>query len=101
MSSSNAAPTATQEQLVEQATILLDKLRVQLEAEVPQLKQAMATVNNYLREFPDLVHILTDEQIAPLYQAMMTEAKVQLAPAKKSSSSKKTATFDGGDLFGG
>lgn len=71
----------------------------------PDLKASMAAINKNLRQHPELIHLLTDEQIAPLYRTILAVNEVVLAPAKKKAARRNDkaetqAAIDSGNLFG-
>lgn len=79
--------------------------RVAAEDEAPDIKSHMARISTNLRKFPDLVHLLSDEQIEPYYKAALKMADVILAPAKKKAAKKKddvavVEDIDNDNLFG-
>jgi len=95
-----AARTEQQESILRDCIACIAALSEQLDAEIPQLHQAMVRTNNYLRQYPDLIHLLTDEQIAPLYQAMVSQAGIQAAMPKAKKPAKEKVQFTD-NLFGG
>lgn len=83
--STNTVPADVLESVL-MTMAMLDK---ELEQENPGLDAYMVRINNNLRSFPDLIHLLTDEQAAPLYKAMIHKADLVLAPAKKKATENK------------
>lgn len=51
----------------------------------------MQELNLNLRVFPDIVHILTDEQIAPLYKGMLLQKGIVFEKAKEPKAPKPKA----------
>lgn len=91
------------EELLDKVVPLLAQLEEELQVENPEIENYIMQVNQNLREFPELVHLLSDEQIAPLYHAIMSKANV-VKEVKKSRSRKgsKGLLSDGtspGDLI--
>ena len=91
------------------AAIDAELLRVSTEDEAPDIKDHMARINTNLRKFPDLVHLLSDDDIAPYYKACLKIADTVLQPAKKKAAAKTAkaedaeklqADIDSGNLFG-
>lgn len=87
----------TQEQQDQLSTILpkINSLENELQQENPNIHLYLKDINENLREFPDLVHLLSDEQIAPIYSAMrqLTGVAIAVKVAKKS---KKNNLLDDG-----
>lgn len=81
-------------------------LRVAAEDSAPlDIRSYMARISGNLRKFPDIVHLLSDEQIAPYYTAVLKQNELILQPAKKKAAAKKdtvaaSADIDSGNLFG-
>jgi hypothetical protein len=69
----------------------LENLRQCLEAEAPNIEQHLMEINNDLRQYPDLTFMLTDEQIAPIYQAILKKENIVIAvkQSKKRGSNSK------------
>ena len=61
-----------------------------LQEDAPGIENFMLDIANDMKLYPDLVHILTDEEIAPLYQAMVVQSGIQIV-AEKTKKSSKTA----------
>lgn len=78
------------------ATLLpkLDTLRNALEQEHPDIKHWIEDINKDLNQYPDLVHILDDEQIGTLYKAIIKESK-EVIVTKTTKKAVKSAKKDG------
>lgn len=77
---------------------ILKQLDEELEKEAPDLGSYLEKINKNLRQFPDLGHLLTDEEIAPLYDATLRKASVVLNPPKKSKGKSKVKNDSQADL---
>lgn len=82
--------------------MLLD-LEAELLADCPDLDKHLVQLHCNLREFPDLINLLKDEEIATLYDATLRKAEIKLAPAKKKSTKPGAVlgAMSDDDLFGG
>ena len=49
----------------------------------PGISGWMMRLNTNLRQFPDLPHLLTDEEIKPYYDLIASQTKVQIAKPPK------------------
>jgi phosphopantetheine adenylyltransferase len=63
----------------------IETLRQSLEAADPNIEFHMRAINEDLRQYPELVFALTDEQIAPIYQSILkkTNTTITVKAAKK------------------
>lgn len=57
--------------------------RVAREDGAPDIRNHLEALNNNLRKNPELIHLLTEEQIAPYYKAVVAQADLVLQPVKK------------------
>lgn len=96
------ATSSVPAEVLESVLTTMEMLDAALLQENPGLDTYLVRINNNLRSFPDLIHLLTDEQAAPLYKAMIKKADLVLTPAKKKAeSNKKNAAPENVDnLFG-
>lgn len=100
--STTSTPKEIPQQALDSILEVMAALDKELKEENPQLEQHCVLINNNLRSFPDLIHLLTDEQARPFYNAMMLKANVVLAP-KKAAAKKAPINpklDDASDLFG-
>lgn len=77
----------------------LSQLDEMLESQAPGLKNYLLEINEDLRQYPDLVHLLTDEQIRPIYSALRatTNTVITAKAAKANKESKTTKKVSGDD----
>ena len=89
------------EQQLQVSAILpkLDSLRQALETENDDIENWIKDINNNLREFPELLHLLSDEQIQPIYLAYKAVTQVQIS-TKKAKSKKGERLLDDGRMAG-
>ena len=80
---------------VEQILPLIAQLEQELQVENPEIESYLRKINHNLRELPDLVHLLTDDQIAPIYQAMLKKSNVVIEVKKSRAKGKKGLLDDG------
>lgn len=68
----------TDEQSEKIALILpkLEALQEAIETQNPNIRNYLKRLNEDLMQYPDLVHLLTDEQIKPIYSALRAETQV-------------------------
>lgn len=66
----------------------LIELGNQLLEEKPILTDVLERVNKNLRQYPELTHLLTDDEIKPLYQVYVRMAEVEKTVAAKSKGGK-------------
>lgn len=78
----------------------LESLRIALEEQNPNVRNYLKLINENLRLFPDLVHLLSDEQITPIYSALRAETQVFIsAKESKKRGAKPSATLTN-DIMG-
>ena len=78
---------------------VMRNIEAQLQSENTQIENYMVEINQNLRSFPDLIHLLTDEQIAPYYKAVLKQANIKLAPKKSKAAAKEVIELTD-DIFG-
>lgn len=78
---------------------VMRNIEAQLQCENPQIENYMVEINQNLRSFPDLIHLLTDEQIAPYYKAVLKQANIKLAPKQSKAAAKEVIELTD-DIFG-
>lgn len=68
----------------------LNDLEQELHAENPEIDRYLQLINEDLRQYKGLEHLLTDEQIKPLYAAMRekTDVKISVKASRKKKGSK-------------
>lgn len=96
----------TTDQNAEVIAKILPKLSIldeMLEAQAPGLKNYLLEINEDLRQYPDLVHLLTDEQIKPIYSALRavtnTVITAKAAKANKEVKGTKKVSADDGAML--
>lgn len=72
----------------------LQALDEALLAQAPTIRNHLQDINDNLREFPDLVHLLTDEQIRPIYSALRAHTNVEIAARASKAKGPKTSAAD-------
>jgi len=99
---------STPEAALEAAKQTLLQLNEALLSEAPDLSLWMTQLNTNLRQFPELIHLLSNEERAPLYRAIVHASQVKITPAVKEKKEKapgkpkkeKLSFTQGADLFG-
>ena len=61
----------------------LGRLKTAINDELPQVRQILTIILKQLQESGDCLYIMTDEQIALLYDASLGEAKKVITPVKE------------------
>lgn len=78
-----------------------DRLRTALEQQDPQMGSYLNLINKQLRQFPELVHLLPDDQISVIVQAHL-QKKLAYLDEKSKPKARKSKTSaalpDGGML---
>ncbi len=74
-------------------------LQQMLETAAPGIENYLMEINEDLRQYPELTFMLSDEQIAPIYSAIMKREGIALAvKASKKKGSKRELLPDGGTV---
>lgn len=68
----------------------LDKLEETLKSNDPQIPLHLAAIHKTLRTYEELIHLLPDEKIRVLMDAMLKYRKVQLVAEASTSRGKKS-----------
>lgn len=71
--------TDIQSAKIEEILPKLAALQTAIEEQNPNIRNYLKRLNEDLMQYPDLVHILTDEQIKPIYSAMRAETQTFIA----------------------
>lgn len=90
--------TPEQSELLENARLLTRDLEQQLVEDEPDLKTFLRQINEQLRQFPELVHLLSDEEIAPVYKARMRLTNTEVSVKKSKKKGSKGLLDDGKKL---
>lgn len=92
----------TPEQVIAESGILdkIAQLEQELQAENPNIQNYLRMVGDNLRQFPDLVHLLSDEQIKPIYDAKRQETQVEIVKKTAKSRGRGKSILDDGKLAG-
>lgn len=77
----------------------LSALQSALEEQNPNIQSYMKSIGENLRQFPELVHLLSDEQIRPIYTAMQRETGVVISAKLAKKATKKTTAAEAAQLF--
>jgi hypothetical protein len=104
MSEQLRATELTEEQSLRVSEILpkLKRLEEELKTENPGIQNYIKDINNNLREFPELLHLLSDEDIKPIYSALKQQTGVAIMTKKSKSRKGDKLLADGrtaGDLL--
>lgn len=96
MTTNSVSDTITSDVQAEKIALILPKLQslqIALESENPEIRGYLKAIHTDLAQYPDLAHLLTDEQIAPIYSAIrqQTNVVIEAKAAKKKSGAKATA----------
>lgn len=94
-STSNSATYATLDDALAACINSCMNLGVALQEQNPDMGIYLPEINLQLREYPELVQLLTDEQIFPLYRALRARTGVAISVAKSKSSKKAGLLSDG------
>lgn len=95
------APTESEpNELLEACLVQVAALEQCLLDSKPELKTAMREINDQLRQFPELVHLLSDEQIAPIYKARMQLTGVEVSVTKSKKKGKSKGLLPTGESLG-
>lgn len=75
----------------------LEQLEQELHSENPEIDQYLLLINQDLRQYPGLEHLLTDEQIKPIYLAMRqkTDVKISVKASRAKGKGAKGKLDDG------
>lgn len=73
----------------------LEKLEQALKENAPEIDHHMLEINQDLRQYPELVFALTDEQIAPLYQSILKKTNTFIEVKTSRKRGKKNMLDDG------
>lgn len=68
--------------------------RVAREDGAPAIHTHLEALSVNLRKNPELIHLLTEEQIAPYYKAVIAQADLVLQPVKKKAAATKAKKED-------
>lgn len=91
-----SAPLSQNEQILEKLSLLQDNL----EKSLPGYKDVLRSIHSQLRADPDMVHVLSEEQIGLIVAGLSKHKGVVIATAiaKSSNGGKKAKSLDLGDL---
>lgn len=81
--------------------IIKDKIKEMEEmllSEDPQLPEYLKIIRDDLQQYPEVVYLLSPEEIAPVYKAVLNFANMQVQA--KSSGRRKAGTLDSGAPVG-
>jgi hypothetical protein len=70
---------------------LSQELAIALQNKLPDIPHYLTMIKKNLNQFPEISYILTDEQIAPVYQALIAYSRVEVTKMK---TSKRKPKFD-------
>lgn len=81
-----------------QLLALSSALDAALKQEHPEIAGYLAQINSQLRQFPELTHLLSDEEIAPIYQGLIYNSGIQISvtnkPKSKARGKSDASVFD-------
>lgn len=73
----------------------LKEMENQLLSNDPQLPEYLTIIRDDLRQYPEIVYLLTPEEIAPLYKAILTFSKHQVQTKATSRRTRASTTASG------
>lgn len=94
--------TEEQNQLLDTVIEKMQNLEAQLQEENPGIDQWVKDINSDLRQWPELVHLLSNEQRKPYYMALREITKVAISAKTSKSRKASNKLADGrqvGDLI--
>jgi len=91
------APPAPQHPELGQLVQVINELRVQLLTENPVLEMYTVIIHKQMSQYPELVHLLCDDDIATVYRAALVQSDTVLVKTKAAAEKKtKTAVLQAG-----
>ncbi len=69
----------------------ISSLRADLQTENPQIEMYMSIIHKKMVEYPELVHLLDDEQISVVYKAALKQSNTTLLKVKEKTKKKVDA----------
>src|SRR6185437_962339 len=81
-------------QVIQRILPKIAQLEAALLAEAPGIRNHLQDINDDLKQYPDVVMLLSDEQIAPIYHALRAHTNVEIA-ARAAKKSKKATKEEG------
>lgn len=94
--------TPEQDNLMSSVLEKISQLEEELQAENPGIDQWIKDINSDLRQWPELTHLLSDEQRKPIYMALRSITQVAISAKKLKSRKVSNKLPDGrqvGDLI--
>lgn len=76
----------------------LEKLEEMLKVAAPELEYELMQLNEDLRQYPELVFALSDEQIAPLYKALLRKTNTEIKVKTSRKRGKNNLLDDGSSV---
>lgn len=73
----------------------LQELKSQLEVDEPDISNYLFLIRDELKLHPELVYLLSAEEIAPIYHAIMAQSKVQVQIKSARKKGKASVLDDG------
>lgn len=92
--STNVPPEVLRTVLGVLSVLDVEMERVAKEDGAPAIHTHLEALNINLRKNPELIHLLTEEQIAPYYKAVVAQAELVLQPIKKKAAAAKAKKED-------
>lgn len=77
----------------------LQALQQALEEQNPNINGYLKSISENLRQFPELVHLLSDEQIKPIYSAMRQQTSVVISAKLAKNAAKKPTANEAAQLL--
>jgi hypothetical protein len=96
----NVLLTDVQSAKIEEILPKLAALQTALEEQNPNIRNYLKRLNEDLSQYPDLVHILTDEQIKPIYSAMRAESQAFITTRESKKRGAKPTLEQAQNLLG-
>lgn len=87
------------DEALERAQLLCKELENALRFQLPNVDNYLTEMNLQLREYPELLQLLADEEIAAVYSALRNKTNVAISVAK-SKTKKSAGLLDSGESVG-
>ena len=99
--STNAKSELSPEQalLLQNATEASAKLEAAILADEPQMRDFLREINAQLRQFPELLYLLTPENRSAIYRGLIKISEVEVVKATAKKAGKKNVLEDGSTVM--
>lgn len=82
----------------EQVTAKLLELEAALKARSPLIPNLLGIIHHNLQQYPELTHVLTEEQIGVISSGLSFQSSIVIATTEKKSGGKATKNMGLGDI---